>query len=158
MNPLKKRTRGLFVIRYFFMLNAVSAFYACMLFLSIELQLNFYRIWRLTGWEADSVTQLTAVLHIVGFFLLTILVYIFNRKWLQGRKAKYWSAILWLPYLFFFLFLFANLFPITNRGDQPAPVQGLIIIVQLITYPFYLSIIYFFTSVIETVPEDDSPI
>lgn len=72
------------------------------------------------------------------------------------RKAMYWSANLWLPYLFFFLFHFANLFPITNRGSQPDAVQGLIIIGQLIFYPFYLSFIYFFTSIIESVPEEDS--
>lgn len=129
-----------------------------MLFLSIELQLNFYRIWRLTGWEADLITDLTAVLHIVGFFLSTILIYVIKRNWLQGRKVGYWSAILWLPYLIFFQFLFAYLFPITYPGDKPAPVQGLLIIVQLITFPFYLTFIYFFTSVIESVPKEDSQI
>ncbi|WP_391115844.1 hypothetical protein [Psychrobacillus sp. L3] len=143
--------KGVLQINYFWKLNIVSAIYAFFLFFSFELQLNFYRIWRLSGWEANSVSLITALLHIVGFLLLTLLVYMFDKKWMQDKKSKYWSSILWLPYLIIFLFIFATLFPITYRGDDPAPASGLIIFGQLIIYPFYLSFIYFIRYAIEGV-------
>lgn len=133
-------------MNYFWKLNLVSVFYAFMLFISIELQLNFYRIWRISGWETSSVNQLTAVIHFVGFIILTYLICFFNKRWLQNRNSKYWTAILWIPYLIVFLYIFANVFPITNRGDTPAPVTGLILLAQLISYPFYLSFVYFLSS------------
>lgn len=111
--------------------------------------MNFYRIWRLTGWEASSVNQVITVLHIVGFLLLTVLVYVLDRKWMKHKKSGYWSIILWIPYLIMFLYLFAILFPITYRGDAPAPASGLIIFGQLIIYPFYLLIIYLIRYAIE---------
>ncbi|TQR15648.1 hypothetical protein [Psychrobacillus soli] len=139
---------------YFWKLNIVSACYAFFLFVSIELQLNFYRIWRLSGWEPDSVNLMTGVIHIVGFVLLTFLIYYFNKKWLRTTKLKYWTAILWIPYLFVLLYIFANLFPMTNRGDTPAPVTGLIMLAQIISYPFYLSVVYFLSDVLEGDPEE----
>ncbi|MFJ7973614.1 hypothetical protein [Psychrobacillus sp. NPDC096389] len=130
-------------MQYFGKLNLVSAYYAFMLFISIELQLNFYRIWRISEWQTGSINLMTGVIHIVGFMLLTYLIYFFNKKWLRNRNSKYWTAILWVPYLIVFLYIFANLFPITNRGDSPAPVTGLILLAQFISYPFYLSFVYF---------------
>lgn len=135
--------KELFTLQYFGKLNLVSAFYAFMLFISIELQLNYYRIWRISGWQTDSIDQMNSVIHIVGFVLLTYFIYFFNKKWLRDRNSKYWTAILWVPYLIIFLYIFANLFPITNRGDTPAAVTGLILLAQFISYPFYLSFVYF---------------
>ncbi|QFF99189.1 hypothetical protein PB01_10295 [Psychrobacillus glaciei] len=103
----------------------------------------------------SSISLITAVLHIFGFLLLTILVYMFDKKWMQDKKSKYWSSILWLPYLIIFLFIFATLFPITYRGDVPSPASGLIIFGQLIIYPFYLSCIYFIRSAIEGATEEE---
>lgn len=140
-------------MNYFWTLNLVSAFYAFILFISIELQLNFYRIWRISGWEPGSVNLLTSVLHIAGFVLLTYLVYFFNKKWLRNRNSKYWTAILWIPYLIVFLYIFANLFPITNRGDTPAPVTGLILLAQFVSYPLYLAFVYYFSDFLVSEPE-----
>ena len=109
---------------------------------------------RLSGWEAYTISLITGVLHIIGFILLTFLVYMFDKKWMHCKKSRYWSSILWLPYLIIFLFIFATLFPITYRGDDPAPASGLIIIGQLIIYPFYLSFIYFIRYAFEGVSEE----
>lgn len=128
-------------MKVFIKLNLLSALYAIVLVISIELQVNFYRIWRLTGWEGNTVSIVIAVLHIVGFILATYLFYILIRKWFVGRKASYWSVILWFPYAILFVFIFATLFPITDEGDKAAPVTGLIVIGQLIVYPCYLLVI-----------------
>ena len=57
--------------------------------------------------------------------------------------------------LFFVLliYIFASLFPITNGGDEPNPVTGLIAIGGLIVYPFYILILNFFG-----MPSDDKTI
>jgi len=133
-------------MKFFGKLNIVSALIAFVLFISIELQLNFYRIWRITGWEVDTVNNVIAIIHLVGFILSTIVFVILIKKWLNGTKASFWSIILWLPYLVLFIFIFANLFPITNRGDTPAPVSGLLILGQLIIYPIYLLVINAFST------------
>ena len=116
----------------------LSALYAFLLFISIELQVNVYRIYRVTGWEGATVNSMIAVIHLVGFIATLFLFYFLIRKWFEGRKAGYWSVILWFPYVILFVFIFAMLFPMMEGGDRPAPVSGLVIMGQLIAYPFYL--------------------
>ena len=128
-------------MKTFLRVNMLSAFYAFMLFISIEMQVNVYRIYRITGWEGKTVNSIIAGIHLVGFIATLFLFYYLIRKWFEGRKASYWSVILWFPYLILFIFIFAMLFPITDGGDTPAPVTGLVIMGQLIVYPFYLLII-----------------
>jgi len=130
-------------MKFFLKLNIVSALYAFALFISIELQVNFYRIWRLTGWQADTLDIVIVVIHLVGFFSTLFIFYFLISNWLEGRKASYWSVILWFPYLILFVIIFAILFPVTHPGDKPAPVSGLIIMAQLVSYPFYLLFINF---------------
>jgi len=130
-------------MKFFLKLNTVSALYAFVLFISIELQVNFYRIWRLTGWQVNTVDIVIGVIHFAGFISTLFLFYFLISNWLEGRKASYWSVILWFPYLIIFVILFAFIFPITHPGDKPAPVSGLIIMAQLISYPFYLLCINF---------------
>jgi hypothetical protein len=131
-------------MKFFWKLNIVSSLFAFVLFVSIELQVNFYRIWRLTGWEGNTVNIGIFAIHFVGLILSTILFYFLIKKWLEGKKESYWSIILWFPYLILLLFLFSYMFPITNRGEKPAPVSGLIIIGQLFIYPLYLLLIIYF--------------
>lgn len=116
----------------------ISALYAFVLFISIELQVNVYRIYRVTGWEGATVNSMIAVIHLVGFIATLFLFYFLIRKWFEGRKAGYWSVILWLPYVVLFVFIFAMLFPMMEGGGRPAAVSGLVIMGQLIAYPFYL--------------------
>jgi len=125
-------------MKFFLKVNVVSIVYAVVLGISIELQLNFYRIWRLTGWEVDIVDGFIGVIHLIGFVLSTIVFAFLISKWLEGKYASFWAVILWFPYLILFVLLFGYLFPITNRGDMPNPASGLIIIGQLILYPIYL--------------------
>ncbi|WP_042224220.1 hypothetical protein [Oceanobacillus manasiensis] len=125
-------------MKYFLKLNVVSILWAFMFFVALELMLNVYRISRLTNWEIGTVNILIGVVIIVEIIGGTILVYFLTKNWLVGRKANFWTVILWLPYFVLFVYVFASLFPITNGGDTLNPATGLLAIGGLIVYPFFI--------------------
>lgn len=127
-------------MEYFLKLNVVSILYALMVFVPLELMLNVYRISRLINWEIGTVNILTGLTVIVEIMGGTIILYFLTKKWLDGRKANFWTVILWVPYFVVFIYLFASIFPITYGGDDPNPVTGLLSIGGLIVYPFYILI------------------
>jgi hypothetical protein len=128
----------------FIKLNAISALYAFVFFISIELWLNFYRICRLTGLDGNSLNNMILALHIFGVIMCSFLFFILIKKWLEGKLMIYWSTILWFPYFILFTIVFAILFPITNQGDIPTPGTGFLLIGELIVYPLNLLFINFF--------------
>lgn len=130
-------------MKYFFKLNIVSIIYALMVFIPLELILNVYRITRLTNWEFSTVNIVTCVTVIIVMVGATILLHFLTKKWLDGRKAKFWTVLLWVPYFILFIYVFASLFPMTNGGDEPNPVTGLFVMGGLIAYPFYILILNF---------------
>ncbi|WP_375102628.1 hypothetical protein ACDZ28_20370 [Paenibacillus sp. RS8] len=134
-------------MRYFIKLNVLSAFYAFMLFVVIGLLVNIYRISRISGLELGKVDNLLLIFMLVLFIFSSIGFVWITKKYLNGRKSKYFTAILWYPYLFLFVNLFATWFPITEAADKPAPVTGLIIIGAMIIYPFYIVIINIIASI-----------
>ncbi|TFJ90672.1 hypothetical protein [Lentibacillus salicampi] len=131
---------------FFGKLNVVSALYAFVLFIAIELMLNVYRIARVTGWELEIVTKAGIAIYIIGFIFSTALFIIITKKWMEARNAIFWSTLLWVPYFVLFIFTFATLFPINNPGDEPNPGVGLLIIGALLFYPVYLLFINVFGS------------
>lgn len=131
---------------FFGKLNVVSALYAFVLFIAIELMLNVYRIARVTGWELEIVTKAGIAIYIIGFIFSTALFIIITKKWMEARKAIFWSTLLWVPYFVLFIFMFASLFPVNNPGDEPNPGVGLLIIGALLFYPVYLLFINVFGS------------
>lgn len=132
-------------MHYFLKLNVVSILYAFMVFVPLELMLNVYRISRLTNWEIGTVNILTAATIFIEFIGGTILLVYLTNKWLDGRKSKFLTVIFWVPYFVLLIYVFASLFPITNGGDTPNPVTGLLAISGLIVYPFYILILNFFS-------------
>lgn len=122
-------------------LNVISILYAIMVFVPIELMVNVYRISRLTNWDISTVNIFTVATLIVEMIGGTALLVFLTKKWLGGRKANFYTAILWIPYFVLFIYVFASLFPITYGGDDPNPVTGLIVIAGLIIYPFYILIL-----------------
>lgn len=131
-------------MKYFLKLNVVSILYALLVFVPLELMLNVYRISRLTNWEIGTVNIWTGVTLIVEIIGGTILLFLLTKKWLGGRKANFWTVILWVPYFILFIYVFATLFPITYGGDDPNPVTGLLVIGGLMVYPFYILTLNFF--------------
>lgn len=130
-------------MKFFLKLHVISMLYALIFFVPIELMLNVYRINRLTNWEFGTINMLTGTAIIVEFVIGTILIILLTKKWLDGRKASFWTILLWLPYLVLLVYLFAVLFPMTHREDEPNPVTGLLAIGGLMIYPFYILILNF---------------
>ena len=128
---------------YFLKLNLVSIYYGLMFFISIELQVNYYRMVRLTGWEGQQFDIFLFLVHAIGWIVASIVMYKLTAKWLARHRLVYVTTILWLPYSIIFTFLFTSIFPITNQGDSPAPVQGLILFAMIFLFPFYIAILNF---------------
>ena len=132
------------IMKYFCKLNILSILYALMVFVPIELMVNVYRISRVTNWEVGTVSMLTNVTLVIEIVGGTILLLFLTKKWLGVRKANFFTAILWIPYFVLLIYIFASLFPLTNRGDTPNPVTGFFVIGGLIVYPFYILILNLF--------------
>lgn len=130
-------------MKYLCKLNVVSIIYALMVFVPLELIFNIYRITRLTNWGIGMVNFMICVTLVIEVIGGTILIFFLTKEWLDGRKAKFWTVILWVPYFILFIYVFASLFPMTDGGDSPNPVTGLLALVVLIAYPFYILILNF---------------
>lgn len=130
-------------MKLFLKLNVLSMVFASVFFVNAELMLNVYRIGRITGWDLGAVVNTAGIALLAGFILCTILFYIILRNWTGGQNAGYWSTVLWFPYFVLFEYIFTLLFPITYGGDKPAPVSGLIMLVEAILYPVYLAALNF---------------
>jgi hypothetical protein len=119
----------------------ISALYALVLLIQIEPMGNVYRITRVTNWSIITVDRLILIFNLVIFIFSTVIFYLFTRKYLSTGKSRYLLTVLWIPYFAIFTYIFSSLFPITNPGDDPAPVLGLIIIGIFLIYPFYIALI-----------------
>ncbi|TCZ79497.1 hypothetical protein E0485_05570 [Paenibacillus albiflavus] len=128
-------------------LNVVSILYALFIFVPIELMVNVYRISRLTGWDINTVNKLSVITFFVNIILGTIIIYLLTAKWLGRRRLNYITTILWVPYFILFVYIFVSLFPITNGGDDPNPVTGLIVIGRFFLYPIYILLINLISSI-----------
>ncbi|SES63820.1 hypothetical protein SAMN05216389_101190 [Oceanobacillus limi] len=134
-------------MHYFLKLNVVSMLYAFMVVVPLELMLNVYRISRITNLEIGTVTMLIGIIVVIELIAGTILLLFLSKKWMVGRKANFWTVILWIPYFVLFVYLFASMFPISNEGDLPNPAMGLLALGGLIGYPLYIVTINFLSVV-----------
>ena len=132
-------------MNYFLKLNIVSILYAMMFFIPTELLLNVYRIARITNWQIETVNLLTAGILLVDIIGGTFVINHFTNRWMKWRKSNLWTILLWFPYFILFIYLFAHMIPITNGGDVPNPVTGLLVLFGLVIFPFYILIFNLFT-------------
>lgn len=125
------------------LLGILNALFLYLFFLP---QGNFYRITRITGWSTDSVSVLTAVVCLALFVIMSVSLYKLSRKFFYGEVSAYWSVISWVP--FYVLLIVANrwLLPITQAGDNPAPVTGLLLIASWFVFPIYIAVITMFAT------------
>lgn len=131
-------------MRLLLKLNLLSAVFAFPLFVYFELLGNAYRINRVSGWEWDRINRVTTVYSIAAFILSTFLFIYIVRRWMRGRKARFWSIPASIFYLFLFILIFRSLFPITHPADTPNPASGLIMIGLSILFPLYILVINLF--------------
>lgn len=134
-------------MKYLIKLNILSSLYALMFFIMIQLAVNIYRISRITGLDIGHIDRKIFIFDLILFIASSILFFIFTKKYMNGKKANYFTTILWLPYLILFIYLFASWLPITEPADKPAPVTGLIILGAAIIYPLYIVIINLFATI-----------
>ncbi|MDT3425570.1 hypothetical protein J2Z22_001089 [Paenibacillus forsythiae] len=120
-------------------LNFISALYALVLFVQSELAVNVYRLERITGWTRTN--TIVDGVNVLLFVLSSILFYFLTKRHLGNRRTRYLTCIFWIPYYALFISVFASLFPITNPGEEPLPVVGLIVMAACIVFPFYITLI-----------------
>jgi len=126
-------------MKFLILLNFVSALYAFLFFVSLELMVNVYRISRLTNWNLETVNTFVFVLIIGLIIIFTFLIWWFITNWLEPKNSAYWTVILWIPYLILYVNIFTSLFPIQNPGEAPNLGVGLLMIGMLFVYPFYIA-------------------
>lgn len=129
---------------YFLKLNVVSMMFALVMFVPAELLINVYRLNRLTGLDFGVIEIATLLINVIILVSVSWLIVRLNSRWLGIRKANYWTILLWFPYFILFTMLFSYFFPITNRGDAPNPVTGLMLLMGFICMPIYILILNFF--------------
>lgn len=142
-------------MKCFLKLNAVACVYALLILIPFEILANVYRISRLTNWDIEKVNLFTEVILMFDIIGGTILMFFLTRKWFNRRNVKYWTTILWIPYLVLFFYIIASLYPITYGGDVPNPATGFIIIGGLIVYPFYILVLNFVETLSHVQPTEN---
>lgn len=136
-------------MRYFFKLNVMSCIYAFPFFLHAESLVNVYRLERITNWTGIYNALNWANLALLAVSL--ILCYWLSKRLVSGRKSAYAAAVLWTPYFILWIWGFSMLFPLTNPGDDPAPVTGLILIFEMIVFPFYIAFNTFLSAAVPAI-------
>lgn len=125
-------------MNYFLKLNGLSILYALAFFIHVELLLNVYRISRVTGLEISSVSNWGTIIFFLELIVGSFIFYKMNVHFLPKSKLNYLAILLWIPYSLLLLLGFATVFPITDAGDKPNPVTGLILFAEMVIYPLIL--------------------
>jgi amino acid transporter len=130
-------------MNYFIKINVVSLLYALIILVPVELMVNVYRLTRLTGWEMETVMDVSGFMVVAILLMGTVFLYFITGKWMEGRRASYWTSILWFPYFLLFTYVIATFFPTTYGGDAPNPAAGLVLIGALVAFPIYVLVLNF---------------
>jgi len=136
-------------MRYFFKLNVMSCIYAFLFFLHAESLGNVYRLERITNWTGiyNALSWANLALLAISLFLC----YWLSKRLVSGRKSAYIASVLWFPYFILWTWGFIALVPLTNPGDDPAPVTGLILMFEMIVFPFYIAFNTFLSAAVPAI-------
>ncbi|NQX46943.1 hypothetical protein HQN87_16515 [Paenibacillus tritici] len=122
-------------------LNTISCMYALLLFIELQLMGNVNRLSRVTGLEFILANRFISIFNIIIFILGTAFFVFYTNKHFKESKLNYFTAILWLPYFAFFIFVFTSIWPIDNPAERVPPVHGLLATGAVVIYPFYITFI-----------------
>lgn len=126
-------------ISYFLKQNALSAIFALLPFLISELLVNDYRMNRITGVELEIINRASVIISFAGIVISVVGFYWLIRRFLPSKIANFVVAILWVPYYWCYIHVFAELFPMNNPADDANPAIGIIILGGLFLYPLLLA-------------------
>lgn len=125
----------------FFKLNTVSFLYALALFIAVEFMLKVANIDNLTSDERMIVNSITILTFLVVVLGTGIALAFLTKKWFGKQKVRFWTSILWIPYLALFVLILTQVFP---GNASPSPTNSSILYVligTLILYPIYIVIV-----------------
>ncbi|HEY4392331.1 MAG TPA: hypothetical protein VGN02_13390 [Paenibacillus sp.] len=125
----------------FLKLNGTSAVYGLLFTILTERMLNIYRLARLMEIEVGKMGTIIDWSSLLILAVASFFMYWLTKLQLGSGGVMLLTSILWLPYAAGFIYVFAALFPITDRGEFPSPAAGLVIIGAIILYPFYILLI-----------------
>ncbi|GGF99126.1 hypothetical protein [Paenibacillus aceti] len=125
----------------FLKLNGLSTLYGLHFAIQIELLMNTYRLARVTEMDLAKANTMIGWTVLLIWIATSFLMYGLTKVLLGSRKIKFWTSVLWIPYAAAVIYAFGSLFPITDRGEMPSPVMGLILIGAAFLYPFYIILI-----------------
>lgn len=120
----------------------IGAIYALFGFLITELIVNPLRISRLTGISLETVNNVSMILIVLLFIVLIVFALIVPRKLISGHVIDLLIIVFAVVCLIVSVGLFAWLFPMENRADDPGVGAGIIL---LFFYLSYLVIIFLST-------------
>ncbi|GGO03378.1 hypothetical protein [Saccharibacillus kuerlensis] len=129
-------------MNYFWKMNLFSLMAAIPLALFALLELNIYRLERVTGWGWEM------PIWIVGLLVLAaglVLLPMYVRKHLHRTDRHGWLLILWLPYFFAEVIGFGQLLPIDHPGDTPGGGAGFMLMFMMLLYPVYVLMVLMFS-------------
>lgn len=122
-------------------LSTVSLFNAFVLYLFFLPMGNYYRLERITGWSGGEITHLSNAFCFLLILISSTTLYFLVKKYLKQGYYKYWLTLSWTPFYYVLLRINVWLIPITEAGESPAPVTGLLMIFAWMLYPLYLLVI-----------------
>ena len=144
----------------FLKLNGLSALYALVFFIQVELMMNVYRLERITGLTTTTINTYINFIILLIFVVSSIMFYLLTKYQLGNRMIKYITSVLWIPYFIVYIGIFVSLYPMTNPQEKPLGVMGIVVLGIAIIYPFYIAFVNFIASInfidtIRTIKEDE---
>jgi len=125
-------------LKYFAKMN-VFALLACIpLVVFAQLEVNVYRISRVTGLDLDIIVKAPWIAFLIAAVLGLILFPFYIRKHLGRYSVDGWLLILWIPYFFLFAGTIGRLLPVMHPGEDPGPGTGMLLLFVMFFYPIYV--------------------
>lgn len=135
-------------MKTFLKINILSVLYAMGLFIPIEFLLNVYRINRLTNMDINNILTINVIVFVLSFGAIWYGTFKIYKVYRTKKKMENVIYIYWFLYFFIFTYIRNLFFPFTNEGDIPDPFLGWLLILSVLTYPFYIMICQFSFKVI----------